>query len=97
MEFQDLLASISADTYERLVQAVETGRWPDGVALTEAQKENTVQLVMAYQATYCPSAEPFRIGADGLLVTRSKREMRDNLKQDTQQTIATFPLSAEES
>ncbi|MFC0444840.1 YeaC family protein [Pseudidiomarina halophila] len=97
MEFQDLLASISPDTYERLVQAVETGRWPDGVALTEAQKENTVQLVMAYQATYCPSEEPFRIGADGLLVTRSKRELRDSLRSDSRQTIATFPQSADES
>lgn len=96
MQFEDLLASISPETYERLVLAVETGRWPDGVALTETQKEHTVQLVMAYQATYCPSEEPFRIGADGLLVTRSKREMRDSL-QDRKQTIATFPLSADES
>ncbi|CAB0149978.1 hypothetical protein PSI9734_00550 [Pseudidiomarina piscicola] len=96
MQFEDLLASISPETYERLVQAVETGRWPDGVALTEAQKEHTIQLVMAYQANYCPSEEPFRVGADGLLVTQSKRKMREQL-QRSEQSIATFPLTADES
>lgn len=96
MQFEDLLASITPETFERLVAAVETGRWPDGVALTEAQKENTIQLVMAYQAKYCPSDEPFRVGADGLLVTRSKREMKASLSHN-EQTIASFPLHNEES
>ncbi|RUO50821.1 YeaC family protein [Pseudidiomarina aquimaris] len=96
MQFEDLLASITPETFARLVTAVETGRWPDGVALTEAQKENTIQLVMAYQAKYCPSDEPFRVGADGLLVTRSKREMKASLKPN-EETIASFPLHNEES
>lgn len=96
MQFEDLLASITPETFTRLVTAVETGRWPDGVALTEAQKENTIQLVMAYQAKYCPSDEPFRIGADGLLVTRSKRDMKAALKPN-EQTIASFSLNNEES
>ncbi|RUO55701.1 YeaC family protein [Pseudidiomarina homiensis] len=96
MQFEDLLASITPETFERLVAAVETGRWPDGVALTAAQKENTIQLVMAYQAKYCPSDEPFRIGADGLLVTRSKREMKASIASN-EQTIASFPLHSDES
>ncbi|WP_417689021.1 YeaC family protein [Pseudidiomarina sp.] len=96
MQFEDLLASITPETFERLVAAVETGRWPDGVALTEAQKENTIQLVMAYQAKYCPSDEPFRVGADGLLVTRSKREMKASFNPN-EQTIASFSLHNEES
>ncbi|KFZ31857.1 hypothetical protein IDSA_04005 [Pseudidiomarina salinarum] len=95
MQFDDLVASITPATFERLLQAVETGKWPDGVALSEAQKEHSVQLVMAYQARYCPSDEPFRIGADGLLVTRSKREMRESFKADTQ--IASFSLQTDES
>lgn len=96
MQFEDLLASISPETFDRLVAAVETGRWPDGVALTEAQKESTIQLVMAYQAKYCPSDEPFRIGPDGLLVTRSKREMKASLSPN-EHTIASFPLHNDES
>ncbi|MBY6063066.1 DUF1315 domain-containing protein [Pseudidiomarina sediminum] len=96
MQFDDLLASITPETFARLVTAVEIGRWPDGVALSEEQRANTIQLVMAYQAKYCPSDEPFRIGADGLLVTRSKSAMRADLARD-EQTIASFPLSDQES
>lgn len=96
MQFEELLATISPETFDRLVAAVETGRWPDGVALTEAQKESTIQLVMAYQAKYCPSDEPFRVGSDGLLVTRSKREMKASLSPN-EQTIASFPLHNDES
>lgn len=94
MQFDELLASITPDTFERLVAAVETGRWPDGVKLTDEQRENTIQLVMAYQAKYCPSDEPFRIGADGLLVTRSKQEMRQQVSgREPDQRIATFELN----
>ncbi|RUO60292.1 YeaC family protein [Pseudidiomarina insulisalsae] len=96
MQFEDLLASITPETYARLVTAVETGRWPDGVALSAEQKENTIQLVMAYQAKYCPSDEPFRVGADGLLVTRSKREMKASFG-NSNDTIATFSLNNNES
>lgn len=96
MQFDDLLASITPETFERLVTAVEIGRWPDGVPLSEEQRANTIQLVMAYQANYCPSDEPFRIGADGLLVTRSKSAMRAELAQK-EQTIASFSLSDQES
>lgn len=91
MQFDDLLASITPETFERLVQAVELGRWPDGVKLNEAQREHCIQLVMAYQARYCPSEEAFRVGADGQLVTRTKRAMKDELK--SADTIATFPLN----
>ncbi len=92
MQFENLLASISPETFERLLQAVEIGRWPDGVKLTTEQLENSIQLVMAYQARFCPSDEPFRIGADGLLVTRSKRDIQKSLQPEA--TIASFPLNA---
>ena len=97
MQFDDLLASISPATYERLVTAVELGKWPDGVPLSSEQRAHSIQLVMAYQAKYCPSEEPFRVGADGLLVTRSKAEMKANVGRSEQATIATFPLTDRES
>lgn len=92
MEFEQLVASITPATFEKLIQAVETGRWADGVQLSDQQKEYTVQLVLAYQAKYLPSDEPFRVGKDGLLVTKSKREMRDSIQPN--QTIATFNLAS---
>lgn len=93
MQFDDLVASISPDTFARLIQAVELGKWPDGVKLSAEQLEHSIQLVMAYQAKYCPSEEPFRVGADGLLVTRSKRAMKADLQGVG--TIATFNLSTD--
>lgn len=97
MQFDDLLATISPAIYQRLVTAVELGKWPDGVALSAEQKANSIQLVMAYQAKFCPSEEAFRIGADGQLITRSKAEMKANLQRSAAATIATFPLTDSES
>lgn len=97
MQFDDLLATISPAIYQRLVTAVELGKWPDGVALSAEQKANSIQLVMAYQAKFCPSEEAFRIGADGQLITRSKAEMKANLQRPAAATIATFPLTDSES
>ncbi|MDT7524943.1 MULTISPECIES: YeaC family protein [Idiomarinaceae] len=91
MQFDELLASITPETFERLLQAVELGRWPDGAKLSEEQRANSIQLVMAYQARYRPSDEPFRIGSDGQLVTRSKREMKADLTGAG--TIASFSLN----
>ncbi|PHR66918.1 YeaC family protein [Pseudidiomarina marina] len=92
MQFDDLVSSITPDTFERLLQAVELGKWPDGVKLSDQQREHCIQLVMAYQARYCPSDEAFRIGADGQLVTRSKRDMKAELKGEN--TIASFALNS---
>lgn len=91
MQFDDLVSSITPDIFERLLQAVELGKWLDGVKLSDEQREHSIQLVMAYQARYCPSEEPFRVGADGQLVTRSKRDMKADLKGEN--TIASFSLN----
>ena len=40
MDFEQVINSMTPDIYQRLVTAVELGKWPDGVALTAEQKEN---------------------------------------------------------
>ncbi len=50
MDFKALVLAMSPDTYQSLLERVATGRWADGVELSEAQKAHTQQLVMAYQA-----------------------------------------------
>ena len=50
MDIDALVKSMSQQTYERLLQAVETGKWLDGSELSEAQKESSLQAVMMYQA-----------------------------------------------
>lgn len=40
MNLDDIINSMTPEVYQRLSTAVELGKWPDGVALTEEQKEN---------------------------------------------------------
>lgn len=38
MNIDDMIAGMTPEVYQRLVTAVELGKWPDGVALTPEQK-----------------------------------------------------------
>jgi uncharacterized protein YeaC (DUF1315 family) len=91
MQHEQLVASMTPELYERLREAVETGRWPDGNALTEQQREDTLALVMLYQARHLDQTEPFSIGKDGNVVQKSKAELRRERSQD----IARFNLNTE--
>ena len=88
MDFKALVLAMSPDTYQSLLETVATGRWADGVALSEQQKSHTQQLVMAYQAKILRSDEPFTIGADGQMVIKSKTEMKAQFSAE--QSIARF-------
>ncbi len=48
MDLKQLLQSITPDIYQRLVRAVEIGRWPDGRSLTAEQRETCMQAIIAY-------------------------------------------------
>ncbi|NVJ68492.1 MAG: DUF1315 family protein [Gammaproteobacteria bacterium] len=58
---------------ERFSAAVETGKWPDGQALSEQQKESCIQAIMLYKARYQSDAdEPFTISNQGEMITGKK-------------------------
>lgn len=83
MNLEQMLASITPEVYENLKYAVETGKWQNGQSVSEAQRENALQLVMAYQSKVEKSTEHFTIGQDGEMVMKSKRELkREFLPQD---------------
>lgn len=88
MDFDSLIGALTPETYQRLADAVATGRWPDGKLLSEAQRSHSMQLVMAYQAKILKSDEPFTIGADGQMVQKSKAEQKAAWQQ--QAAIARF-------
>ena len=48
MDLQQLLESITPDIYESLKRAIEIGRWPDGRAISDGQRELCIQAVIAY-------------------------------------------------
>ena len=43
-----VLTSITPAIYQNLQQAVELGKWSDGRMLTKQQREDSMQLIIAY-------------------------------------------------
>ena len=78
MEINELVASMTPEVYQRLVTAVETGKWPDGVALTPEQKENSLQLVMLWQARHNTDAQHMTIDTNGQMVMKSKQQLKED-------------------
>ena len=60
MDYQQLLNRLSPDIVDRLRRGVETGRWPDGTALSDAQREHSLQAVIAWDSRHRPAGE--RVG-----------------------------------
>jgi uncharacterized protein YeaC (DUF1315 family) len=83
MELEDLISVMNPEIYQRLVQAVELGKWPDGVALTPEQKENSLQMVMLWQARHNKDAQHMSIGTDGQIVMKTKQELKQQFSQPT--------------
>ncbi|AUM11501.1 YeaC family protein [Ketobacter alkanivorans] len=48
MDFETLINSITPETYDALVRALELGKWADGNRLTQEQKEHVMQAIIAY-------------------------------------------------
>lgn len=92
MNVDALLQAMTPDVFERLRQAVETGKWPDGTALTAEQRENCMQAVMLYQAKVANSTDHMTVNAQGEIVHKTKQDFLRDLKGDTDEenTIARF-------
>lgn len=88
MNIQSLIDNMSQDMYLRLKHAAETGRWPEGTPVDDKQKASALQLTMAYQAKHLNSNEMLTIGADGEIVNKTKRELKQEFADP--QNIARF-------
>ncbi|ENE3496311.1 YeaC family protein [Escherichia coli] len=78
MNLDDIINSMMPEVYQRLSTAVELGKWPDGVALTEEQKENCLQLVMLWQARHNIEAQHMTIDTNGQMVMKSKQRLKED-------------------
>ncbi|MFI0488710.1 MAG: YeaC family protein [Yersinia sp. (in: enterobacteria)] len=76
MEFEDLISVMTPEIYQRLMQAVELGKWPNGVVLTPEQKENSLQMVMLWRARYNEDAQHMSIGTDGQIMMKTRQELK---------------------
>ncbi|HEM8822960.1 TPA: YeaC family protein [Raoultella planticola] len=91
MEIEQIIDSMTPEVYQRLVTAVELGKWPDGVALTSGQKENSLQLVMLYQARHNSDAQHMTIDTNGQMVMKSKQQLKEDFGI-APKTIATLKM-----
>ncbi|MSE29784.1 DUF1315 family protein [Escherichia coli] len=89
MDIEQIIASMTPELYQRLATAVELGKWPDGVALTPEQKENSMQLVMLWQARNNTDAQHMTIDTNGQMVMKSKQQLKVDFGI-TPEPIATF-------
>ncbi|MBT0729387.1 YeaC family protein [Rosenbergiella nectarea] len=76
-DLQRVLAEMTPEVYQRLVTATETGKWPDGVALTPNQKEHTLQLVLLWQARHNDNPQHMSVAKGGEMVMKSKRQLKE--------------------
>ena len=60
MTFEEMIATITPETYESLKRAVELGKWHDGTRLSPEQRAHCMQAVIAYGERHL--AEEERVG-----------------------------------
>lgn len=83
MNLDQMLASVTPEVFENLKYVVETGKWQNGRKATQEQRDNALQLVLAYQAKVEKSNQQFTVGEDGEMVLKSKRELKREFLPDT--------------
>lgn len=83
-----LVKSMTLDVYQKLSQAIETGKWLDGQPLSEMQRETTLQAVMLYQAKVLKSDQFMTVGENGEIVQKSRQQFKQELIEEN--TIARF-------
>lgn len=60
MQYDDVIASITPEIYQNMLRAIETGRWPDGRQVSDAQREHCMGAVIAWGERHLPEHE--RVG-----------------------------------
>lgn len=76
MNLQSTIEHMPEVMYLRLKCAAETGKWPEGTVVDQAQRDTALQLIMAYQARHLNSDEMLTIGSDGQMVHKNKRQLK---------------------
>ena len=60
MDFNDIQAALNPHVIERFKEAIATGRWADGRAVSPGQRETCLQAVIAWEAKHLPADQ--RVG-----------------------------------
>ena len=57
MNIEQMLAVLNPEIVERLKTAVEIGKWPNGIALCQEQRQICMQAVYAWEIKHLPENE----------------------------------------
>lgn len=87
----DLLAMITPDVYERLMGAVETGRWPDGRIVTDDARQQALQMTLLYQSRHNDSAQHMTVNRQGNIEIKSKSELKTQFRAETVEIVRLKP------
>lgn len=103
MTLDILLQTMSLQVYERLKDAVETGKWLDGNPLSPEQQEACMQAVIMYQVKHLDNKEHMTVSSEGEFIQLSRQELKqqhnsqpdaltikDSNSEDSHQEIARF-------
>ncbi|REL29628.1 YeaC family protein [Thalassotalea euphylliae] len=86
MDIIQVVDNLSEDMFERFKCAAETGKWPEGTNVDQAQRDTAMQIVMAYQARVLKSKEMLTVGENGEIVSKSKRELKAEFSNSQEQS-----------
>lgn len=81
-QLDDVIKALTPEIYQRLVTAVELGKWPDGVPLTPEQKAYCLQMVMLWQSRHNVDAQHMTINTQGEIEMKSKQALKQALASD---------------
>lgn len=91
MDAEQLLNAMNPEVYERLTYAVETGKWPEGTALTQEQRDSCMQAVMLYQSKHNVEAQHMTVAAGGDISFKSKAELKKQFTSDQEDIVRVNP------
>ncbi|EOW6612719.1 YeaC family protein [Vibrio fluvialis] len=91
MDANQLIDAITPEAYERLVFAVETGKWLEGTTLSQEQRDYCMQAVMLYQSKHNLNADHMSVGVGGDVVFKSKAELKKRFQQGQEDIVRINP------
>ncbi|WP_337913080.1 YeaC family protein [Vibrio cholerae] len=91
MDPQQLINAITPEAYQRLLYAVETGKWPEGTPLSQQQRDSCMQAVMLYQSKHNTQADHMSVGVGGEVVFKSKAELKKRFLEGEEDILRVNP------
>ncbi|EOW9228970.1 YeaC family protein [Vibrio cholerae] len=91
MDTQQLINAITPEAYQRLLYAVETGKWPEGTLLSQQQRDSCMQAVMLYQSKHNTQADHMSVGVGGEVVFKSKAELKKRFSEGEKDILRVNP------